>query len=152
MSGPDTSNRPAHGAWVVVGCVFSLALVLGVVAYWRYTVSEAFIHDSLLRFDQVGAELSPDECVAEVLAWNASCEAMKSLCDHAVPMLMEHCLAARDRASTCTNLSEDVTGRGQWTYERCLEHGVTRANKKVCTGAYRALVQHCRTGQRGVIL
>lgn len=137
---------------IVIATVLSLATVLGVVAFWRFTESSKYIHKSLAEFDARGAVLDADACVGEVLAWNARCEAMKSMCDQAVPMTMEHCLAARERKEVCAELPQDAAPRAQWTYERCAAHGVTQSNKKICTSAYRAIVQYCNTGERGVIL
>ncbi|MCB9728671.1 MAG: hypothetical protein H6744_16530 [Deltaproteobacteria bacterium] len=152
MRDATETPRSSRGAGIVITVVFTLATVLGVVAYWRYSVSSRFIHESLAQFDARGASLDADACVGEVLAWNARCEAMKSMCDQAVPMTMEHCLAARERKEACAALPVEEAPRAQWTFERCAAQGVTRRNKNVCTDAYRALVQFCRTGERGVIL
>lgn len=137
---------------IVIASVFTLATVLGVVAFWRFEVSSSYIHASLAEFDQRGPSLDADGCVGEVLAWNARCEAMKSMCDQAIPMVMEHCLAGKERKEACAALPLEDAPRAQWTYERCAAHEVTRRNKKVCTSAYRAMVQYCHTGERGVIL
>ncbi|MGM0577305.1 MAG: hypothetical protein ACQEXJ_16380 [Myxococcota bacterium] len=136
----------------MIGTVFVLAIVLGVLAFRNYRASERHIQQSMAEFDEMGVRLDADGCVAAVLDWNGRCEAMKTLCDHAVPMAMEHCLAARDRSEVCDGLGDTETARAQWTYHKCEEHDVTRANKKACTNAYRALIQYCTTGQQGVIL
>lgn len=138
--------------------MLTLATILGVVAYWRYTVSERHLHTVFDELRAKGASLDVEECVTEVLAWhNTGCEAMQSLCDHSVPMALEHCLSAQDRAGYCDALQIDESS-GKWTYDMCKkrgvspDHGARRRQMKACGNAYGAIESFCAYDQKGVVL
>jgi hypothetical protein len=134
-----------------------IGVALGVVAYWRYTVSEKHLHAAFDAIEAQGPTLTTEQCVDTVLAWHQRCEAMQSLCDHAVPMAMEHCLHGRDRAPFCSTIDTAVP-RSKWTYERCKERGVSplegspRRAVKACGDAYGAVESFCHYEQKGVVL
>ena len=147
------ARRSGKGAAILIGSIMVLAIVLGVVAYWRFTLSQQHIRANFHRLDKHGATLDAEGCVTAVLDWHDHCDAIDTLCDHAVPMAMEHCLRASDRSKDCAALGE--TARDQWTYEKCKARGIIKGRSSVvnaCTDAYRALAQFCRSGQEGVIL
>jgi hypothetical protein len=131
-----------HNGVLVVGVLLVLATAIGVLAYWRFTVSEGYLR---LDLDQVyadGSRLSVEQCVDETLRWGGHCKAMKSLCDASAPRIMHACLMARDRRATCEELGDSIRDT-HFGFKECKARGVTRKNKKTCASAYRAIAGHC---------
>lgn len=131
----------------------TLAVVLGVLAYWRYTVSERHFADAIAQMDRVGPSQDTEGCVSAVLDWHHGCEANKPLCDNGVGRVLTHCLAGADRREYCESL--DLSdAKAQWVYARCAERGTPCQSKKhcPCADAYRTLDSFCRYDQRGVAL
>ena len=132
-----------------------LVLVLGVAAYWRYTVSENYFAQSLADMDRRGPTLDVEGCIDAVLDWHGRCEANKPLCDNGVPQVMTHCLIAQDRTQACEELmAAEASASAQWVYLTCYERDTPCRSKKhcPCADAYRALDSFCRHGQKGVAL
>lgn len=130
-----------------------LVVVLGVTAYWRYTVSENWFAKSLPELSEAGKTADVEGCVDAVLHWQATCDANKALCDNAVPMAMTHCLMGDDRAEVCEGL-EGESAKAQWVFKSCFDRGTPCKSRKKCpcADAYRALDSFCRHGQEGVAL
>lgn len=126
---------------------------MGVLAYYRYTVSETHFAAIIKKMDAEGPALDTEGCVAEVLAWHSTCEANKPLCDNGVPMVMTHCLAAADRTATCEALDYS-SASAQWVYHQCLDRGTPCRDRKkcACADAYRTVDSFCRHEQQGVAL
>ncbi len=131
-----------------------LIVVLGVAAYWRYTVSENHFAKTLAQMDRQGQTLSVEGCIDAVLSWHERCEANKPLCDNGVPQVMTHCLIAQDRTQACEQLDKEASASAQWVYLTCFERQTPCRSKKhcPCADAYRALDSFCRHGQKGVAL
>lgn len=129
-------------AWLVVAILFGLSVAIGVVAYWRFIVSDRYLRDDLRRLADQGKQLTVEGCVDATLAWGRSCKAMKSLCDATTPEMMGKCLAARNRESYCRRLG--TTGHDtRFGFKECKARGVDRKSKKTCAIAYRAIADHC---------
>ncbi|MBX7079480.1 MAG: hypothetical protein K1X88_09865 [Nannocystaceae bacterium] len=153
MPSPGEYDSSGPSLRLVVSIVVVLALVLGVVAYWRYTVSERFFADSLPEIDRVAPTLDTEGCVDEVLGWHRRCEANKPLCDEGVVRVMTHCLMGRDRSDTCSGLDLS-SSKATWVFERCTKRGTPCTNRKSCpcADAYRTVDSFCRHEQKGVAL
>ncbi len=138
---------------LVLGTIAVLVVVLGVAAYWRYTVSEAHFAKVLGEMDRKGPQLDTEGCVDAVLDWHATCEANKPLCDNGVPQVLTHCLAGQDRSATCKELDLS-SARAQWVFLSCQDRGTPCRHKKKCpcADAYRTIDSFCRHEQRGVSL
>ncbi|HET6585072.1 MAG TPA: hypothetical protein VFG69_16560 [Nannocystaceae bacterium] len=138
---------------LVLGTITVLVLVLGVLAYWRYSISERVFAEAIAHFDARGKELDTEGCVAEVLEWHRTCEANKALCDNGVVRIMSHCLTARDRTETCSTI-ELGSAKAQWVFHKCLDRGSPCVDRKkcACADAYRTIDSFCRHEQRGVSL
>ncbi len=142
----------------MIGGLLIVAFVLGGVAWYRYKLSERHIKAQLAHFQAVGATLSTDQCIGQVLQWHAEgCDAMLSLCDSSLPMALVQCLGGADRQADCaTAVNEDP--KGHWTFKMCeargisKKHGSARAHIKACGNAYGALQNYCLNDQRGVSL
>ncbi len=130
-----------------------LAMVLGVLAYWRYTVSERHFADTLAHMDKVGPTLDTEGCVGEVLAWHSRCTANKVLCDDGVARVMTHCLLGADRQAYCGGLDLS-SAKAQWVFNKCVDRNAPCRDRKkcACADAYRAIDSFCRHGQIGVAL
>lgn len=136
-------ERRRSGSWkIVVAVLFALSIVIGVVAYWRFIVSDRFLRDDLEQMAQRGRSLSVEQCVDATVEWAGSCRAMKSLCDATGPQLMRTCLAARDRSEYCDSLG-DRARETRFGFKECKARKVTRKTKKACAAAYRAIASHC---------
>jgi hypothetical protein len=148
--GTDTSGPSLR---LVLGGIGVLAVVLGVLAYWRYTESEANFAKALAHMQAVGGDLDTEGCVDEVLKWHEECSANKPLCDNGVPRVLTHCLVQADRAATCDSLDMS-SAKAQWVYKQCLDRGTPCRDKKrcACADAYRAIDSFCRHDQQGVAL
>ena len=157
--------RSGRSAAIVLTILFTCSTVMGVVAYWRYTESERFLHRDWAEISAKGSKIDAEECVPLVLEWHRNCEAMKSLCNHSIPMTMTHCLG-QDRA-TPERVAErkaycdamvTPSSLGRWTFKKCKaigvskEHGSTRDERKACSYAFKALEEFCRRGGEGIRL
>lgn len=153
MQQPDEVDTSGPSLRLVLGSISVLVVVLGVLAYWRYSVSETHFAAAIQHFDEVSPTLDAEGCVTEVLAWHSTCAANKALCDDGVPRMMAHCLAARDRSETC-NALELGSAKAQWVFAKCEERGTSCRDRKkcACADAYRTIDSFCRHGQRGVSL
>lgn len=131
----------------------ALAVVLGVLAYWRYTVSERHFAETLTAMDRIGPAVDTEGCVTAALDWYGRCEANKPLCDNGVVRVITHCLHASDRGEYCDGLDLS-SSKAQWVFGKCEERGTPCASRKkcACADAYRAIDSFCRYGQRGVSL
>lgn len=152
-----TSGEPAQPSGpslrLVLGSILILSVVLGVLAYWRFTVSERHIAQALQEMDREGPNLDTEECVGRVLEWHARCEANKPLCDESVARVLTHCLVGRDRNDYCDTLDLS-SAKAQWVFQKCEERGASCRDKKrcACASAYRTIDSFCRHGQGGVSL
>ena len=153
MSSGEPADPTGPSLRLVLGGVTILAVVLGVLAYWRYTESERYFAETLVEMDRKGTQLDTEGCVSEVMKWHQRCEANKPLCDNGVPRVMTHCLAGRDRASYCETLDYS-SAKAKWVIDKCLERGEVCRDKKqcACANAYRAIDSFCRHDQEGVSL
>lgn len=147
----DTSGPSLR---LVLGSMAVVVIVLGVAAYWRYTVSENHFAATLADMDRRGGQLDAEGCIDAVLEWHAVCEANKPLCDNGVPQVLTHCLIARDRTDACEQIDTTASASAKWVYLTCYERDTPCRNKKhcPCADAYRALDSFCRHGQKGVAL
>lgn len=130
-----------------------LAVVLGVLAYWRYSESERHFAATLQEMDRLGPTVEAEGCVTAVLEWHGRCEADPALCDHGVPLVLTHCLVGADRGATCDALDLS-SAEAKWVFDRCVERGTPCTNRKkcACASAYRTIDSFCRHGQEGVAL
>lgn len=154
-----TEEPRKHRAGLVIGLLLLASTILGVIAYWRYTVSEKHLHVVFAEMDVKGKGLDADECISATLQWHRTgCAAMRSLCDHAVPMVLTRCLAAKDRKSACDTLDIGPNElSAKWTYRRCKARGVhppefRRRDVKACGNAYGSLESFCKSNQQGVVM
>lgn len=162
---------------LVFGILALVTVVVGVLAYWRYANSERWVAEGIATMSQLGAELEPEGCIDETVAWYGECDqqgANAAVCLQGVSIVMFHCLDARDREQTCelyldpqSNVhqptdamrkrarnAETAGESGRWVYARCEERGMVCRNKRecACAEAYRAIDSFCRTGQQAVQL
>jgi hypothetical protein len=152
MSG-ETADTSGPSLRLVLGVVCVLVVVLGFVAYWRYTVSERAFAEALTEMDRVGPTVDTEGCVTAVLEWRRTCAANKPLCDEGVARVMTHCLVGRDRGEYCDGLDLS-SAKAQWVWNKCLDRGTPCENRKscACADAYRTIDSFCRYGQEGVAL
>jgi hypothetical protein len=152
-----TSGNPAETSGpslrLVLGGLTVLALVLGVLAYQRYTVSERHFAETITKMDGIGATADTETCVSAVLDWHSTCEANRALCDNGVVRVITHCLHGADRGEYCSSLDLS-SSKAQWVFAKCEERGTPCSSTKkcACADAYRAIDSYCRYGQQGVSL
>jgi hypothetical protein len=153
MSSGESADSSGPSLRLVLGTIAVLALVLGTLAYWRYTESERHFSEALREMDAVASSVDTEGCVTEVLRWHARCEANKPLCDNGVPRVLTHCLTGGDRKAYCEGLDLS-SAKAQWVFDKCEERGTPCANRKecACANAYRAIDSFCRYDQKGVSL
>lgn len=174
---PPETAQDGPSLKLVFGLLASISVVLGVFAYWRYAQSEAYVAEGMRMMEARGAELTPDECIAETVEWANACDqndTNAAVCLQGVKLVMFHCLHAKDRTEPCEAYldpesamhepTEDMRARarnpdragesGNWVYARCDERGMTCTNRRecACAEAYRAIDSFCRTGQDAVQL
>ena len=143
--GAPAPAAPRISAGWIVGALFAASFAIGVVAYARYVSSEKALTADLAAIADKGKALSVEQCVDEVLAWHARCEAMKSLCDLSIPRMMFECLKAQDRAPYCDGLTR-TTEETTFGVAECKARGAysERTTRNVCATAYRSIDAHCR--------
>lgn len=127
---------------LVIGLLLLLSAVVGVVAYWRFIVSDRYLRADLNRLSTRGKRLSVEGCVDATVTWASRCQAMKSLCDATGPEMMTRCLAANDRTAYCARLGR--TGADtHFGFKECKARHVNRKTKSACADAYRAIATYC---------
>ena len=165
LSVEEHQARGARTAWRVVGGILILATVLGVLAYYNYSQSSAVLNQDFVDIAVKGETVDTEGCVPLVLEWHSSCQAMKTLCDHAIPMAMTHCLTAPkapeerqvERKNYCDAFAWP-SSKSKWTYRKCQEIGVSkdkgasRDEAKACGNAFGAIENFCRHEGKGVRL
>jgi hypothetical protein len=165
LSLEEHQARGARTARRVLTVLFTISLVGGILAYRSYSNSEQHLHAAFDRMAAEGATLNTEECVPVVLAWHRNCQAMKSLCDHAIPMAMTHCLTRDDaevprqkeRLDYCTGFTWPQS-KSKWTHDKCeaigigKKHGTSRDDIKACGNAFGAIENFCRHNTKGVLL
>ncbi len=131
----------------------ALAVVLGVVAYWRYTLAERHFAETLAQMDEIAPKVDTEGCVSAVLEWHGRCETARPLCDDGVVRVMSHCLIGADRQEYCGGLDLS-SAKAQWVFNRCQERGTPCLDRKkcACADAYRTIDSFCRHEQKGVAL
>ena len=165
LSLEEHQARGARTAWRVIGGILTLATILGVLAYYNYSHSSAELNAAFVEMGQKGATVDTEGCVPVVMEWHRTCDGMKTLCDHAVPMAMTHCLSAPDapearaseRKAYCDAFSWP-SSKAKWTYAKCKEIGFSkdagekRDRVKACGNAFGTIENFCRHGGKGVRL
>lgn len=137
-------RQKQHNGLIVVAVLFLVAVTIGVLAYWRFVVSDRYLQQDAATLHQRGGTLTLEGCVDAVMAWTGRCRAMKSLCDATTPRMIHACLKGADRRQACKALGD----RSQDTrlgFKECQDRGVDRRSKKLCAMAYRAIATHCRS-------
>ena len=165
MSEPeyDTSGPSLK---LVFGIVGTLAVLLGVLSYWRFAKSERWVAEGRAHMEAVGGDRDIHGCLDEVVSWHDRCEdegVNAAVCLQAVKIQTYHCLAARDREQECTTatVSSEVEGTwdqrredGKWVYDVCIARNQTCKIKKECACAVgvRAVESFCLNDGRAVEL
>jgi hypothetical protein len=148
MSEAAAGERRSSGARVIV-TLFLLAIMLGAVAFWRFTRSDRFIQASLAEVQSQAAQLTPEECVGWAVSWAARCQAMKALCEGSIPRIVEACLMKSDRHAFCASLGDTyrVTSFG---VAQCRARLAKRdgLGKKACALSYGAIARYCERLRR----
>lgn len=147
---PKTQDqqKKRHNGFRVLAVVMLLAALIGVMAYWRFIVSDRHLRADLEAMAERGAQLTAEQCVDATLSWAAGCQAMKSLCDASAQLIAHRCLDGRDRSTYCAGLGEAIYDT-KFGYKECQARGVTRTTKKTCAAAYRAIAAHCHKLRKG---
>jgi len=167
LSLEEHQARGARTARRVIIGILVLALVLGFLAYYNYSKSSEALNKSFTEMGEKGAIVDTEACVPIVMEWHKSCadDAIKTLCDHAIPMAMSHCLTAQDapetrmqeRQSYCEAFKWPAS-KSKWTHSKCKEIGISKSNGdkrdriKACGNAFGAIENFCRHGGKGVRL
>jgi hypothetical protein len=165
LSIEEHQARGARTARRVVGGILALAMVLGTLAYYNYSMSSQQLNEAFEDLGAKGATLTTEACVPAILEWHQSCDAMKTLCDHAIPMAMTHCLAQpestgdrfKERQAYCEAFTWP-SSKAKWTYAKCKEIGISkddgdkRDRIKACGNAFGAIENFCRHNAEGVRL
>ena len=165
ISDEEHFARGARSAKRMVLFLLGLSVFLGIFAYRSYSNSEVHLHAAFQDLAAKGASLNTEECVPVVLHWHENCQAMKSLCDHSIPMAMTHCLKRPEGEALRTKERLDYCGsfrwpqsKSKWTYGKCKVLGISkndgsrRDQIKACGNAFSAIENFCRHNAEGVRL
>ena len=140
---PSTSSTGA-----LVGILLALVgtgSVMGVFAYRQVVRSEEALRALREEAACTGGRVDAEGCVDWVLGAQKRCAAMQSLCQGAIPGLLETCLAARPERPACASIGEAADTH--WSYRHCAARGFDRRDHG-CAIAYLALASFCAR-QRG---
>lgn len=174
---PTQTQTDGPSLKLVLGGVAIVSIIVGVLAYYRYSTSERWVAEGIQHMDEVGEGLDVDACIEEAVSWHDECDQQQTnaaVCLQGVKVVLFHCLDAADRSQTCelyldpeselraateemrarARNPEKAAGSGKWVYGRCEERGMRCVNKRecACAEAYRAVDSFCRTGQQAVQL
>lgn len=138
----DVRERNRTSTRVVLALIIA-SVIIGVVAFWRYRMSETALTQARLDIARKGAALTPEQCVETVVEWARRCEAMKTLCDASMPRMTKVCLEAADRAEYCARVGHDAMAASSFGYDDCERLGGDRNAMKACALSYRAIANHC---------
>lgn len=154
---PTPSDTPLEteerlSAWWVLGGIFALSLIMGVIAHRSLTYSVTSIKDSVSQFKRAGKALGAEQCATKTLGWARRCGAMQSLCDASVHRLMGSCLEGRSRKAFCAKVDLNKS-KAHFTFAQCKQRKLqkNRRWKKICGGIYSALWIHCMYWRKGKI-
>lgn len=150
----DTNDKGGRTAWIVVGSALLIGTALAIfVVFPNIRASAISIGGEKTRVAQQGTTMTAEACVEHAIDWFQACDVMPSMCLQEVPSLVAICLGSKDRTAECAPYIDPALP-AQWTYEKCKGRGIVRGSDrsltKSCTGAWRALDQFCKTGQKGV--
>ena len=134
-------SKPGSGGMLIF-ILLSLSIVIGVVAFWRFTRSDRYLRRAFVAMQSRGHDLTAEQCIDEVLRWSGTCEAMKSLCDASIPRMMQACLVARDRKALCQELGQKVMAT-QFGFVECKARQLNPQRKTTCALAYREIAEYC---------
>ena len=140
---PKKTDKICSSTWVLSG-IFALATLMGVLAFFKYVKTETSVKQGRVFLQERGKSLDLHGCVAELLAWSAGCEGIKSVCDASAPILMESCLKSQDRTEECVQ-KKTLRMDSTFGYRDCAAISKTKAARKVCGNAYRAFDSYCKT-------
>ena len=138
------SNGTKNNATWVLGSIFFVATILGVVTFFNYTRTEKSVQKGIAHLLEEGKSLSMQGCVKELLTWTSQCEGIKTVCDASAPILMESCLRAQDRSAECGENAQ-VRKDSKFGFKECSVFTLTKDRRKVCGNAFRAFDSYCRT-------
>ena len=157
---PDHGRR-SHAGYVVVGAIGVGSVVLAAAFALLLMSSEEHLWASQVDMQQLGPELSVDQCVDRVMDWRAGCDALESLCDQTVDPMVDTCLKGRDRSAYCATITE-WNGTTGFEFAQCDERGVQAIDpatgfwdrmlfgggrqtpaRKACAKSYRAVAVYC---------
>jgi len=146
----DTEQRLS--AWWVLGGIFALSVIMGVIAHRSLTFSVTSIKGSIGQFKRAGQRLSVEQCATRTLGWARRCGAMQSLCDASVHRLMGSCLEGQSRKQVCAGLDLGRS-KAHYTFAACRKRKLPKGRrwKKICGGIYSALWIHCMYWRKGKI-
>lgn len=149
---PSVPEEKRLSFWWVLGIVFGLSCILGVIAHNSLTHSVTSIKSSLVKMKKKGANMTVEQCAGHVLNWVKTCGAMQSLCDASVHRLMGKCLEGRSRGQVCKSI-ELKSSKAHFTFARCKKRKLHRGRrwKKICGGVYSTVWIHCMYWRKGKI-
>lgn len=148
-----TSAPPSgRGAWWVLGGLFAVSTLLGVVLLAQYSRTMAYVKRTIDEPQQPfvweSRQHTAEECIDATMAWAQDCRGVKSLCDMYVERYVGLCLESADRVEYCSaigNAREDA----HFGVEECRARGTQRhVNAEACANAYRTIASFCEVTLR----
>lgn len=134
-----------HYGYRVVGGIFALALVLGVLAFQNMKRSIITIESTQKEMAKAGKKLSMIGCIDRVMEWKKMCGAIHVLCRASISRVTASCLEAKPRKSECQALKLEKS-RAHFTYKHCKARGMHKRRhwKRECGVAYGTLHRYCQ--------
>ena len=153
------------GIVLLLTVVFSITIVGHHRTYREYRTSTLGQEDARAPWNTEAFEV--DECAAFAIDWTMQCPGIAPWCQAEVTVVMESCLASRDRGAYCDEVGDKILST-RFGYDACKSARVERFGahescqdreveadryacrhfKKYCAGAYRSIASHCLARSR----
>jgi hypothetical protein len=144
--------RSGAGAWWVLGSLFAVSTLLGVVLLYNYSRVLGYVKRTI---DEPVAphpwESNPhtaEQCIDASMAWARDCRGVKSMCDMYVERYVGTCLESQDRTDYCAALGT-ATDDAHFGVEECRGRGTQKnVDAEACANAYRTVASFCEVVRR----
>ncbi len=141
----NPSNKtPQNGFGLkIVFILFAITGFLSLLLYFVYVRSAKELKKSFEHMQEIGKNLTIEECAQKNIEWYKSCTAMTQLCDQAIPRMMRICIANGNKESQCEQYGDSIFGYNFGATE-CKPYYSEKPLKKACADTYQAIADYCK--------
>ena len=134
----------------VVGGLFILSLVLGILVFRNYMQSEKLVTTDLNYLKLKAPSLTIEQCAQNNMSWYLKCDAMEEICDDTVTRMMKVCLVLGDKSAQCSAYGKEIYGYN-FGAAQCKPYFKKRNQKKACADTWQTIADYCKSVQKSLI-